>query len=221
MDYFAHVRNVYGSCYTPADAYWGNHVGALQCLDNGTTFIVDHSHIINSPEHANNAVQGLLDAKIRGVFCYGLFANNQPTWADIQTGIKPPSDPDWRLEDSKRVKAEFFPTNDRTALLRFGFAPSEIEMTPIETGIQEIAHARSIGSSLITAHLALGRSDWNLRIVRQLKANGLLDRDMLFSHAAGLQDDELDAVKKHDVGLSATPETELQVSIHIHFTHPW
>lgn len=203
---------MYGSCYTPRDTYLGNHCGALQCLDNGTTFIIDHSHIINSPEHADAAAQGLLDAKIRGVFCYGLFVNNQPTWADIDTGIKPQSDPDWRLEDSKRVRDKFFPSNGPTTLLRFGFAPTELEVGDFEQARKDVEFGRSINSAIITGHCALGKSDWDLRIVRQLNEKGLLDRDMLFSHAAGLQPDELEAVKKFDVGLSATPDTELQAS---------
>ena len=214
LEYFGYIRTVYGSCYTAHDAYLGNYCGALQCIDNGTTFVVDHSHIMNSPEHADSAVKGLLDANIRGVFCYGFYPNPKPTWAELDTGMKPQSEPDWRLEDSKRVKDQFFPANDPTTLLRFGVAGTEYEVVTVEQGIEEISHARSLGSAMFTSHVALGRIDFGLRTVRNLNEQGVLDKDLLFSHGAALQADELEAIKKCGCGLSATPDTELQVSRH-------
>lgn len=48
-DYVVNIRNIYGSCYTPHDAYVGNYCGALESIDNGITYLVDHSHIMNFP----------------------------------------------------------------------------------------------------------------------------------------------------------------------------
>ena len=78
IDYFVNLRNVYGSSYAAHDAYLGNLCGALESISNGTTYIVDHSHIQNSPEHSDAAVKGLMDSKIRAVFCYALYKN--PWW---------------------------------------------------------------------------------------------------------------------------------------------
>lgn len=171
---------------------------------------------MNSPSHADSAIKGLLDSKIRGVFCYGFFVNHQPDWADINTGIKPESSPDWRFEDSRRVRETFFPLNEPSDLLRFGMAPFELELAPLKRGIREIEHARSIGSALITSHVALGKSDFGLCVVRHLDEMGVLGKDMHFSHGAGLQTDELDAIRRCDCGLSATPDTELQVGMPAH-----
>jgi cytosine/adenosine deaminase-related metal-dependent hydrolase len=60
-DYLLTLRHVYGSCYSAHDAYLGNYCGALESIDNGITYIVDHSHIMNSPEHADAAVKGRKD----------------------------------------------------------------------------------------------------------------------------------------------------------------
>lgn len=135
-DYFIFIRNIYGSCYTPHDAYLGNYCGALESIDNGITFLIDHSHIMNSPEHADAAVKGLQDSKIRAVFCYGLYEN--PGWegSAVDNSIKA-KNPDWRLEDAKRVKETYFEHNQPTDLLRFGFAPAEIERSTLEEGIGE------------------------------------------------------------------------------------
>jgi 5-methylthioadenosine/S-adenosylhomocysteine deaminase len=75
FDYFCRMRAVYGSFYTAGDAFLGNYAGALEALHAGITTIVDHSHIMNSPEHADEAVRGLKEAGIRGIFCYGLYPN--------------------------------------------------------------------------------------------------------------------------------------------------
>lgn len=212
MQYFAHVRSVYGSCYTANDVYLGNYVGALQCLDNGTTFVIDHSHIMNSPGHADAAVKGLLDASIRGVFCYGFFVNNKPFWRQDDTGIVPNDEVDWRLEDTKRVKQQFFPKNAPTDVLRFGIAPFEAEVAPFEQTVREVEHARSIGAATITTHAALGKLDFGVKFVEKLAKKDLLKSDMLFSHTAAFTDGEFEAVKRCDCGIVATPDTELQVS---------
>lgn len=211
LEYFGHVRSVYGSCYTARDAYLGNYVGALQCLDNGTTFVVDHSHIMNSSSHADSAVKGLLDAHIRGVFCYGFFVNNLPMWREDDTGIQAPTELDWRLADSKRVRESHFPDNSPEQILRFGIAPFEAEVEPFDQLVREVEHARSIGAATITAHAALGKSDFGVKVVQKLNDKSLLRSDMLFSHAAALTPGEFEAVKKCDCGLAATPDTELQV----------
>jgi 5-methylthioadenosine/S-adenosylhomocysteine deaminase len=55
FDYVARMRMVYSAMYEPEDARLGNLVGALEALDAGVTTLVDHSHIMNSPVHADAA----------------------------------------------------------------------------------------------------------------------------------------------------------------------
>ena len=87
-DYVLHMRMVYGSLYTADDAYLGNHGGALEALDAGITTLVDHSHIINSPAHADEALRGLVDSGIRAVFCYGLYPNPRTSIRSRSTSIR-------------------------------------------------------------------------------------------------------------------------------------
>jgi cytosine/adenosine deaminase-related metal-dependent hydrolase len=224
LEYFAYVRSVYASCYTPEDVYLGQYAGALQCIDGGTTYVLDHSHIMNSSQHSDAAVKGLLDSGIRGTFCYGFFVNNPAHWAEIDTGITTTKEgqPDWRLEDSKRIKDTFFGSNDATQILRFGVAPSELDYQPLESAINEINHARSLDSALITSHVAIGYVDTAARMVRKLNDKDMLASDLHFSHGAALQLDELAAMKKCECGLTATPDTELQASLHSSKPHcPW
>ncbi|KFZ17771.1 hypothetical protein V501_01571 [Pseudogymnoascus sp. VKM F-4519 (FW-2642)] len=211
-DYVVNIRNIYGSCYTPHDAYLGNYCGALESIDNGITYLVDHSHIMNSPDHADAAVKGLQDSKIRAVFCYGLYEN--PAWEG--SSVKKEQEiknPKWRWDDARRIREKYFKSNQPTDLLRFGFAPAEIERGTLAEAIDEVEFGRSLGSAVITGHVAMGKYDRGAHIVRNFEQRNILGPDLLFSHCATLHDDELEAVKKNGVSLSSTPDTELQMGM--------
>ena len=211
-DYLLALRHIFGSCYSAHDAYMGNYCGALESIDNGITYLIDHSHIINSPDHADAAVKGLLDAKIRAAFCYILYQN--PAWEGSCVDKKREEEtPDWRLEDLQRIQNKFFPIDDRGNLVRFGFGPSEAEVTPIAQLAKEMQAGRDMGATLLTAHVGMGQYDPENCTVRKMGENGLLGPDLVLSHATTLQDDELKAVKEHGVGLSSTPDTELQMGM--------
>ncbi|KAH8893600.1 Metallo-dependent hydrolase [Thozetella sp. PMI_491] len=212
-DYFLYIRSVYGSCYTAQDVYLGQLIGALESIDAGVTFLVDHSHIMNSPEHSDAAVRGLKDAHIRGVFCYGFFANQD--WRGVAPGtVTAPTTPDWRFADAKRVREEHFsPENGPGDLLRFGMAPAEIERYSPARAIEEIEYGRSLGAALITGHISLGRLDRGVHFVRRLEERNLLGSDLLFSHCGSLEDDEMQLLKKAGASISVTPETELQMAM--------
>jgi cytosine/adenosine deaminase-related metal-dependent hydrolase len=172
-DYILALRNIYDSCYTTHDAYIGNLRGALESIDNGTTYLVDHSHIMNTAEHAEAAVKGLRDAKIRAVFCYALYGN--PPWeGSCVDTVREQKTPNWRLDDAVRIRKTLFPSNLPDELVRFGFAPSEPDVTPIDTLAHDIEVARSLGAAVITSHISLGKYDAGNVVVRKLGRKGLL-----------------------------------------------
>lgn len=119
--------------------------------------------------------------------------------------------PDWRLDDAKRVRHTHFPQNGSEQLLRFGVAPAEAEIVPFDQLVHEIEVARSLDAAVITAHIALGHYDLGHFTTRKLNEKGLLGPDLLWSHANSLADDELQAIQKHGVGISTTPDIELQM----------
>lgn len=209
-DYVISIRNTYGSCYDARDAYLGNLCGALESIDNGITFLVDHSHIMNSPDHADGAVKGLKDSGIRAVFCYGLYDNPYYEGCAVDPSLNA-QNLDWRLEDAKRIKQKYFESNNPTDRVRFGFAPTEIERTSLERSIFEVEYARSLNAATITGHVGLGKYDRQQRFVQSFADKNLLGPDLLFSHCTALTDGELAAIKKSGTGLSSTPDTEMQM----------
>jgi cytosine/adenosine deaminase-related metal-dependent hydrolase len=46
------LGNFQSSNHSPSDVYWGQLGGCLECLDAGTTTVVDHAHMNYSPEHS-------------------------------------------------------------------------------------------------------------------------------------------------------------------------
>ncbi len=74
FDYTIGMRMTISPRLSAEDVYVGNHAGALEALDAGVTTILDFSHCNVTPDHADRALQGLLDAGIRAVFAYGYFA---------------------------------------------------------------------------------------------------------------------------------------------------
>ena len=87
LDYFLGVRVNSSGVFTPEDVYVGNYAGALEALDAGVTCLLDFSHCLNSPEHADEAVRGLRETGIRGTWAYGMYPVplEQPAFPDAPT----------------------------------------------------------------------------------------------------------------------------------------
>ena len=66
LDYFRGIRLQISGAYDAQDVYAGNYVGALEALDCGVTTLLDFSHCIHTPDHADEAVRGLREAGVRG-----------------------------------------------------------------------------------------------------------------------------------------------------------
>ncbi len=207
FDYFARMRLVYSAFYGPEDVFLGNHAGALEALSAGITTLVDHCHILHTPEHTDEAVRGLDQSGIRAVFCYGLFES--PSYRDDPA--RSALAPGWRRDDARRLRQGRLASDD--ARVRFGFAPAEIDANPYEVNVAEIAFARDLGARSISCHVAMGAYDSGQRFVERLGRDGLLGEDLLFVHGSALTDDELARMAAAGAAVSATPETEMQMGM--------
>lgn len=206
FDYLARMRLGYSGLYTPEDVFLGNYVGALEAINAGVTTIVDHSHIMNSPDHADAAVSGLDTAGGRAIFCYGIFPN--PSNGDLQP-LR--ADPQWMYADAQRVCDSLRARVSGRVL--FGMAPSEAESVPFDVMRQEIEMARALGARRISYHVAMGAYDHGRQIVQKLADTGLLGDDMLFVHGAALTETELASLRDSGAALCVTPESELQMGM--------
>jgi cytosine/adenosine deaminase-related metal-dependent hydrolase len=206
FDYLARMRLLYSAFYTPEDVYLGNYVGALEAINAGITTLVDHCHILNSPEHTTEAVRGLSDAGTRAIFCYGLFSNPK---SHVPFVVE--TDQSWRHADARRLRAETLASDD--ARILFGLAPNEPEGASDEVLAADLRLARDLDAHAISCHVAMGAYDGGRQVVRKLHAAGLLDARLLFVHGASLTDEEFDLIAAAGAGICSTPETELQMGM--------
>ncbi|WP_176598759.1 MULTISPECIES: amidohydrolase family protein [Sphingobium] len=214
FQYLSEIRTMYSVCYEAEDAYLGNYVGALEAINAGVTTIVDHSHLQISEDHSDALVKGLVDAGIRGVFCYGVYRNpkykpgQQIDAASIIVDTAGTIE-DFQKKNAERVREKFFPSND--SVLRFGIASSEFFTFPsIEPVLEELAWSRSLEPARITFHATAVYTD-AASLVVQLSKAGALGDDLLLSHGNHLTDDDLGLLAREGGWLSVTPETELQM----------
>ena len=71
-NYFAVMLGSVGGHYRPEDVHVGNYAGSLEAMNGGVTTLLDWSHINNTPDHSDAAVQGLKDAGIRAIYAHGV-----------------------------------------------------------------------------------------------------------------------------------------------------
>jgi 5-methylthioadenosine/S-adenosylhomocysteine deaminase len=70
-DYQRDITGTARAVYRPEDVYAGDLVSALGAMNAGITTLLDWSHIGNSPEHTDAAIEGLRESGMRAVYAYG------------------------------------------------------------------------------------------------------------------------------------------------------
>ncbi len=199
MDYLAAVRVKLAPCFGPDDLLVANHAGALEALDAGITTLVDYSHNVASPEHADAALDGLEAAGGRAVFAYGLAPGAGPSSALPDTRA--------RLRDAERLRRSRLASD--AGLVRMGIALTEMQV-PWEQSREEIHGARALRVP-ITLHCSAWPVDKSE--VQLMKSERLLGPDLLFVHCTFSSEDDLLAIRDSGGAISATPETELQMGM--------
>ncbi|WP_447950255.1 amidohydrolase family protein [Microbacterium aurum] len=200
-DYLAGVRYTLSPAYEPDDVYLGNYAGGLEALDSGVTTILDFSHCNNTPDHADAAVRGLRDARIRAVFGYGFFDSSPASPPHFLSH-------DMRVADFHRVADDL--QADRASLVSLGAALTEYGVVPIEATAQEIRAARSRGALVVTHTGCV----WSMPSgVSEFAEHGLLDPHQVHVHCNTLDEAEWRALAAHGAKISISPETELNMGM--------
>jgi cytosine/adenosine deaminase-related metal-dependent hydrolase len=125
-----YTRDIIGTArpvYRPEDVHIGDLVTALGAINAGVTTMLDWSHIGNSPEHTDAAIQGLRDSGIRAVYAFG-------------GGASSPSNQ--YPQDLRRLRKQYFSSDDQLLTLALAAGVSARDWTL----------ARDVGAS-ITAHV--------------------------------------------------------------------
>jgi 5-methylthioadenosine/S-adenosylhomocysteine deaminase len=194
--YFTGLHGTMSERYRPEDTYAGNLIGTLEALDGGITTLLDWSHNLNTPEHADAAIEALQESGSRVIFAHGCgFAH----WAPVSSL---PHD-----EDIRRVASQYFSSDDQ--LVTLAMAPRGNQFATLEVTESDYRLADELGIR-ITCHA--GDGEWGKgRPIAQLAERGLLGPTQTYVHCNSLADDELKLMADHGCTASISPDIELQM----------
>jgi 5-methylthioadenosine/S-adenosylhomocysteine deaminase len=199
-DYFVEVLDTFAPLYRPEDVYASNLAGSLECVNAGITTLVDWSHINNTPEHPDAAVDALQETGIRAQYAYGSANTSLPDyWFESKLAI--PGD------DVRRVRSAYFSSDD--GLLTMALATRGTGFCVDDVVRAEWGLARDLGIP-ITIHVAM-HSAGRFSMVKRLGDLGLLGPDTTYIHCCYLSDEEWRLLADSGGTVSIAPQIELQM----------
>ena len=204
--YFAGILDKFAPAYRPEDVYAANQWGALECANAGITTLVDWSHIMNTPAHADAAIKGLQDAGIRSVFAFGFPNTSLQTWwfgPDYAGSVE-------RIDgvDAHRIRSQVL--SDDNALITMALATRGTNFCKPDVVRYEWELAKELGIN-ITVHVAMDRFGYTKGQLRVLKEMDLLYPNTTYIHSSHLNDDEWQMVADSGSNVSLAPQIELQM----------
>lgn len=205
-DYMKVVRGRLGGHYEPEDIRAGTILGAAEMIDGGVTSVLDCSHNMNSPAHADAAVEGLKASGIRAVLAYGS-ANQDWDPQSAWTGVNSTS----LSEDARRVRSEHFPA-DRAGLVTMALCSRGSRST--EADIHWFNDVRMALELDIPITFAAGLKNRQRERDEILALNdaGLAGPHILCYHGDRYTDEELRVLSDTGGKVTYTPEPEMRGS---------
>lgn len=198
-DYFVEVLDSFAPLYRAEDVHASNLWGALECINAGITTLVDWSHINNTPDHPDAAIDGLRESGIRAQYAYGS-ANTSLAAYWFESEIAVPGD------DVQRVK-ESLEGDDMISMALAtrgpGFCVDDVVRAEWEL-------AKELGIP-ITVHVGMGRMAGRFGMVKQLADADLLYEGTTYIHSCYLSDEEWQLVADSGSHISVASQVEMQM----------
>jgi cytosine/adenosine deaminase-related metal-dependent hydrolase len=187
-----------GGNITPDDLYSATRAGIVDALSGGVTTVLDYCHALNSPDHADRAIEAHLELPGRALFGYG--PSILQKMREL-SGMKPSTD--WsHVETVKKTIKDSGTTRTTLAL-----AIQNPAVSGRDGFENDLGAARQMGIP-VTAHVAAAAGGEPLREITQMEAWGLLGSDMHLSHCCGATDDEFAMLNSAQAQVTASPMSE-------------
>jgi cytosine/adenosine deaminase-related metal-dependent hydrolase len=163
-DYGRDITGVARAVYRPEDVRIGDFVSALGAINAGVTTVLDWSHIGNSPQHSDAAIDGLRESGIRAVYAHG-------------GGTAGPQNQ--FPADIRRLRRQSFSSNDQllTLAMATGVNPDDWRVAR-EVGAPITIHLRGT-NVLASVRDALGPD------ITYIHCNGLTESDWQLIQSSG------------------------------------
>jgi cytosine/adenosine deaminase-related metal-dependent hydrolase len=198
--YLQTILNTFAPHYRPEDVGASNLLGSYGAINAGVTTMLDWSHIINTPAHADAAIEALQTSGIRAVFAHG--APNKPhaEWWKESVLTHP--------KDFARVRSQYCSSENQ--LVSLAMALRGPEFATIDATKADVEFARSLGAPM-TMHVGCGGLGPKYRAIEQMHHAGILGPDMTFVHCTTSSDEELKMVVDAGASVSIAPAVESQM----------
>lgn len=177
-----------GKLFRPEDIYAGNLLGAIEAIDAGVTTTVDWSHGLQTPEHADAAVDALEAVDGRFVLAYGNIQQGPWEWA---------TSPEFRDFHRRRI--------DGGKLAGFQLA-FDVTGDPAFPERAAFEVARELGVA-VTTHAGVwgATNDDGIRLMHE---NGFMNPSTVYVHAATLTQDSYNRIAATGGSVSVSTESE-------------
>ncbi len=195
-NYFAVMLGSVGGHYRPEDVQIGNYAGTLEALNGGVTTILDWSHISNTPDHSDAAIDGLRDSGIRAVYAHGVPTGGE--WWSFSELDHP--------EDVRRIRETYFSSDD--GLVTLALAARAPGNSNFEVAKHDWELARDLGIR-ISVHVGMRLSGVHVNHVKNIADLGLLGPDTTYIHCTDSTDEELDLIAESGGSASVAPYVEM------------
>jgi len=206
ITYFGSILDKFAPHYRPDDVYAGNLWGALEDVNAGITTLVDWSHIMNTPDHADEAIRALQESRIRSVFAYGFPNTSLQDWwfGPDYAGSVLTSDG----AEARRIRAQYFASDD--GRITMGLATRGPGFCKPDVVRHDWELARELGVN-ITVHVAMDRFGYTKGQITALRDMDLLYSGTTYVHASHFTDEEWALVRDSGGNVSFAPQIEIQM----------
>src|SRR3954454_13863502 len=206
ITYFGSILDKFAPHYRPDDVYAGNLWGSLECINAGITTLVDWSHIINTPDHADAGIRGLQESSIRSVYAYGFGNTSLVDWwfGPDYTGSVLTSDG----ADARRLRQQYFSSDDGRITMALATRGPNFCKPDVVRHDWELA--KELGLN-ITVHVAMDRFGYTKMQVTALRDMDLLYPNTTYVHASHFTPEEWALVRDSGGNVSCAPQIEVQM----------
>lgn len=184
--------------FTGEDVYWGTSLSVLEMLKGGTTTFLDmYDHMDRVAEVAERS--GIRSVLMRGVigFCSEEMQNHK--LAEAMEFAR-----NWHGKADGRITTMISPHAPYTCppdyFVKFVQAAHDLDL-PMHTHMSETLR-----------EVEQNAADYGLRPVAHLEKLGMFTRPSLVAHAVHLNDEEIDILARHQVGVSHNPGSNLKLA---------
>jgi 5-methylthioadenosine/S-adenosylhomocysteine deaminase len=205
--YFHDVVFTYGANFTPDDTYASVRFGLAEAVDSGITTMHAWEHNIQTPAHADAALQALSESGMRGRFSYGP-SSDPEAGSSFAQGTETID-----LDDVLRVRGERFATDDR--LLHLGIACRGVDYSQPEIWQREFAFAREHGLPITTHTMMTAHDVERVRAISVYEEHEALGSDVLLVHAIHTNEAERAYLARTSTPVSLSILSELRTGMGI------